>query len=119
MTGEEIVNAFRRYVEIERVKQPIELLDLLPAAAGNAPDAGMREFTGTINKLTIGRFDPFDCAAPRERNRLASRDGRLPKLISAAAVGAEIDPLAVMRPAGNDVVGRVGGNRLRLATGRA
>src|SRR5262249_16487918 len=81
----------------------------------HAPYAGHTAPFGIIQKPTVRRLDIIETTLLRDLNGRPARGRHLPDLEAAAASGAEIDPLPVMRPARHSVIGGVTGQAVRLA----
>src|SRR5262249_52376196 len=83
---------------------------LFSSALGNAPDAGLCGVFREIYELAIRRFECPVSSVVGHTNRRAAGRGHLPYFPSAGAIGGEVDPASVVRPAryyfGRTIVGQ-------------
>src|ERR1700694_3708407 len=83
----------------------IEDQSFLAAFHRDSPKAGIMDALTIINKLSIGRLKWFDSTLLGHLRRIASFDGHFPHLIISAAIGSEVNPPTIFRPARQHISG--------------
>ena len=111
----DIVDAPVEHREV-KLNDPFQHFDRLAARGRNAPQGTRRaRRLRVIDVGAVWRLEGYEAGVVCDLDWLPTSRGDLPDLTLSGSIGAEVDPLAVSREAGQIVVGRTGGEAARLA----
>src|SRR6266404_73627 len=104
---------------IPRINVRLEDSRLLAAGGWHFPQVPQSRFftrPQVVNAETVGGFRRVTSTSPRQLNGCAARAWHLPHFVSSGAVGGEVNPVSISRPARSSLCRRFGHQAARAAT---